>query len=258
MDMALARSKQAIAESKEQLRWSTSTRNQEKIINQYQERERTLLAQLDLSRANVKSAEGTRKLLQEHTIMLHDAQAKADSLQQSYNEMLTRQHHAEATIELQNGKLTELKDKWMVSHLKNRQLQEKADKLELQAKAMDKEILHKTKILNKYDEILFDSTARINQLRTENSTLKENVKHGKFLMEIIDKAVNKCNALKDQVIKKMTSPKADIRSATSNFFETEIIGEIDDLIDFVNNLQAVAESYNSKGFSREPGVSKEL
>ena len=77
-------------------------------------------------------------------------------------------------------------------------------------------------------------------------------------MEIIDKAVNKCNALKDQVIKKMTSPKADIRSATSNFFETEIIGEIDDLIDFVNNLQAVAESYNSKGFSREPGVSKEL
>ena len=123
---------------------------------------------------------------------------------------------------------------------------------------MDKEILHKTKILNKYDEILFDSTARINQLRTENSTLKENVKHGKFLMEIIDKAVNKCNALKDQVIKKMTSPKADIRSATSNFFETEIIGEIDDLIDFVNNLQAVAESYNSKGFSREPGVSKEL
>ena len=80
MDNALNHSKKTIAESQEQLQWSISNRNQEKIINQYMDRERTLLAQLDLSRANIKAAEGTRKLLQEHALMLHDAQAKADAM----------------------------------------------------------------------------------------------------------------------------------------------------------------------------------
>ncbi len=281
----IEKSRQTIMESKNQLLWSNSNRNQEKIINQYMERERTLLAQLDLSRANIKSAEGTRKLLQEHTLMLHDAQAKADALQKSYNEMLTRQHHAEATIDLQNGKIIEYKDRWMVSHAKNRQLQKKVNDFELTVPALELELKRKTTILNKYDEMLFDSTIRINDLKKDNQELKENVKHTKFLMEIISKMTNRCIKLKEQIIQILSKDKKLIYAYISNndggsggggdlnslgnsspdnkngmdtsrnllsssspysSYDQKISGEVDSLIDFVNNLSTVARSYNSK------------
>jgi len=281
MDNALNHSKKTIAESQEQLQWSISNRNQEKIINQYMDRERTLLAQLDLSRANIKAAEGTRKLLQEHTLMLHDAQAKADAMQKAYNDILTRQHQAEATIDIQKGKLIEYKDRWMVSHSKNRQMQEKINTFETRVPKLELELKRKTELLNKYDEMLFDSTMRINDLKTENGNLKENVKHAKFLMEIINKMSNRCMNLKEQIIHILSKDKklvyAYIRNdgneqninhekgdtnctvedisnnavvtnrSSYSSYDQKILGEIDSLIDFTTNLCTVATSYNGKG-----------